>query len=92
MKTLTAAGKVSLRAKAHTLKPVVMVAEKGLSESVIKEIDRALFDHELIKVKILASDKTEFSELIETIETKVKAELVQKIGHIAVFYRKSTKK
>jgi RNA-binding protein len=91
MNTLTAVGKQALRARAHLLKPVVIVAEKGLTENVMKAIDQALFDHELIKVKILAADKTELSELITQIETDLKTELVQHIGHVAVFFRKSSK-
>ena len=41
-----------LRAQAHSLKPVVTVAGKGLAPSVLEELDRALNDHELIKVKL----------------------------------------
>jgi RNA-binding protein len=92
MKTLTSTGRQILKVRAHFLKPVVMVAEKGLTENVLKAIDEALFDHELIKVKILAADKTEFSHLIEQISTDLKTELVQTIGHVAVFFRKSDKK
>jgi RNA-binding protein len=92
MKTLTASGKRALRAKAHALKPVVIVGEKGVTDTVLQEIDRALFDHELIKVKIAASDQEEFSGQVEAIESKLSLEVVQKIGHIVVLYRKSSKK
>ena len=40
-----------LRAIGHGLNPVVMVADKGLSEGVMAEMERALSDHELIKVR-----------------------------------------
>ena len=41
-----------LRAIGHGLNPVVMVADKGLSEGVMAEMERALSDHELIKVRL----------------------------------------
>ena len=41
-----------LRAIGHKLKPVVTIAGNGLSEGVITELDRALQDHELIKIKL----------------------------------------
>ena len=46
-----------LRAQAHSLKPVVTVAGKGLAPSVLEELDRALNDHELIKVKVAVGDR-----------------------------------
>ena len=46
-----------LRAQAHSLKPIVTVAGKGLAPSVLQELDRALNDHELIKVKIAVGDR-----------------------------------
>ena len=50
--SLKASQKKNLRGQAHHLKPTVIVADKGLSDSVIAEINRALNDHELIKVKL----------------------------------------
>ena len=41
-----------LRAIGHNLRPVVTVAGKGLSDTVLAELERALNDHELIKVKL----------------------------------------
>jgi RNA-binding protein len=42
----------NLKALGHKLNPVVMVAGKGLSDTVLEEVRRALHDHELIKVKL----------------------------------------
>ena len=52
MRIVNAALKRALRAKAHALKPVVIVADRGLDEAVVEETRRALERHELIKVRI----------------------------------------
>ena len=88
---LKAAQKKNLRGKAHHLKPFVTVADKGLSESVIAEIERALNDHELIKIKLRGErEKREAWSL--GIATQCKAELVHSIGQVACFYRKNPEK
>ena len=57
MPALTTARRSELRAKAHRLAPVVMIGDKGLSDSVIAEVDRALKAHELVKVKAATDDR-----------------------------------
>ena len=52
--SLTPRQRAGLKARAHALEPRVQVGQAGLSDAVVKEIDRALTAHELIKVKILA--------------------------------------
>lgn len=73
----------------HRLKPVVQIAGDGLSEPVLKELERALLDHELIKVQALASTRDEKRQLIEHLCETTGAELVQQIGHIALIYRRN---
>lgn len=86
--TLSTKAKQALKAKAHPLKPVVMIGDKGLTDNVNKEIDRALTDHELIKVKVGAEDKDARRDLADAICKAQSAELVQLIGKIAVLFRK----
>jgi len=74
-----------LRGLCHELSPVVMVADKGLSENVRAEIADALESHELIKVK-LRGEREQRSAWIDDILTETSAELVQKIGQVACFY------
>ena len=76
-----------LRALAHTLRPVVTVAGKGLSDSVLQEVDRALADHELIKVKISVGDRTQRETIIGALCERSGALLVQRIGNIATLMR-----
>lgn len=86
--TLTTERKKYLRQLGHSLKPVVSVAAKGLSETVLKELNRALEDHELIKVKLNVDDNKAMSQqLCES----VNADLVQSIGNIVLIVRAAKK-
>ncbi len=76
-----------LRQLAHHKKVIVIVGQHGLTDPVMFEIDNALEIHELLKVRINASDKTERNQLIDRIAQQTQSEIVQRIGHIAVFYR-----
>lgn len=78
-----------LRSLAHHLRPVVIVGQHGLKESIFVEVDGALEAHELIKIRVAAEDRDERAELIERICTRSSAELVQRIGHIAILFRRN---
>lgn len=81
-----------LRADAHSLKPVVLMGDKGLTENVMLEIDLALASHELIKVKAGRLPKDEKKTMADEITKSTKSELVQIIGNILVLYRKNPNK
>jgi len=91
MPTLTSAQRSFLRAKAHSLNPVVMIADSGLSENVMKELERSIASHELIKVKVAAADRELRESMLEQICTELKAAPVQHIGKILVIYRPAAK-
>lgn len=80
-----------MRAIGHKLKPVVTVAGKGLTEGVIGEIERALTDHELIKIKLAADSREAREELARQICARTSAAVVQTIGHVALLLRRSKK-
>lgn len=81
--------KKQLRRKAHELHPIVMIGDKGLTDAVQLEIERALLDHELVKIKIASGDRVNREEVIKTICKTRKTELIQKIGKVAVIYREN---
>ncbi len=87
---LNAKQRQQLKAKAHPLKPVILIGHNGLTDAVQKEIDRALNDHELIKIRIQSEDRDLRRELFAQICNQQHAELVQLLGRIAVIYRKQT--
>jgi len=78
--------KLALRAKAHHLKPIIIIGNNGLTEAVHLEIERALIDHELIKIKISTANK---DEITHQICAKRSADLINNLGSIITIYRKN---
>jgi len=89
--TSSAEDKKHLRRLGHNLKPIVTIASKGLTENVGAEINRALNDHELIKIKLSVGDRAAKKLLCDEICTFYSAQLVQSIGHILLIYKKAKK-
>ena len=78
-----------LRAIGHKLKPVVTIAGKGLTEAVSAELNRALTDHELIKVKLVVGSREARAEVSGQICEQTGAEMIQSIGNVIVLLRRS---
>ena len=76
------------RAIGHQLSPIVTIAGNGLTEQVLTELERALDDHELIKVRITAYREGR-KQLLAMLLEKTEAEIIQAIGGIALILRKS---
>ena len=81
-----------LRGLAHDLKPVLMVGAKGVTASLVAELDKVLEQHELVKVKVAAEDRETRDTWIADLAAQSTSELVSRIGHTAVFYRRSKDK
>ena len=88
---LTQDQKKRFRKIAHHLKPVVTVSDGGLSEGVMAELERALEDHELIKVKLNVMDRDDKAAVIDAICSETGATSAQTIGKIVVLYRPAKK-
>lgn len=89
MQDLTPQDIRSLKNKVHHLKPIVIVGNKGLTDTVIQEIDRALDDHELMKIRIHTQNREDLAKNTADICTKTNAILIHSIGHIVAIYRKN---
>lgn len=85
--SLTTRNRKLFRAIGHQLKPVVTVAGNGLTDAVMAEIQRALADHELIKVKVIAEDRKERDEVIGRVCDKLGAAIVQRVGNIVLLFK-----
>ncbi|MFP3517869.1 ribosome assembly RNA-binding protein YhbY [Pseudomonas sp. SIMBA_077] len=86
---LTQEQKKQYKSIGHHLKPVLTVADNGLTEGVLAELERALGDHELIKIKVNILDRESRLEAIAELCKAGKADLVQVIGKMALLYRKN---
>jgi RNA-binding protein len=78
-----------LRSQAHTLVPVVIIGDKGLTDHVVEEIDRSLKAHELIKVRAATNDRDARAAWMEEICARLEAHPVQAIGKVLVIYREN---
>lgn len=84
---LTPKHKKQLKAQAHQLNPIVIIGNNGLTENVIKEINRGLEDHELIKTRIQDDDRQRRRDLSVKICEITCAQLIQIIGKVCVLFR-----
>jgi RNA-binding protein len=86
---LTSARRSELRAEAHSLTPIVIIGDKGLTDALVAEIDRSLRAHELIKVRASSGDRAQRDIWMEAICDRLQAHPVQQIGKVFVLYRKN---
>ncbi len=81
----------ALRAAAHHLNPVVSISQKGLTPSVLAEIDRSLKAHELIKLRLYGIERENRATLFTEICTALNCAEVQHIGNLLVLWRENPK-
>ena len=86
-KNLSNIKKKELRKKAYSLKPLVIIGQHGLTDTVLAEINVALNAHELIKIRIKGADKNVRYEQCLKIEQQLDAKIIYQIGFITVLYR-----
>jgi RNA-binding protein len=78
-----------LRGLAHSLNPVVMIGNNGLTENIIKEIERNLDAHELIKVQVAGDDRATRKAIFDGVSSATGATQIHHIGKQLIFYRAS---
>lgn len=81
-----------LRGLGHELKPLIIVGDSGMSESLLAEYESTLAHHELIKVRVRVGDRKMRDEIIEKLCSGSSAALIQRIGNVALLYRPNLKK
>ena len=84
---LTSQERSALRSAAHPLRPVVMIGDRGLTESVLKEIDLNLKAHQLIKVKVAGDDREARVAILESICDTLSCATVHHLGKTLIIYR-----
>jgi len=81
-----------LRGLCHSLNPVVMIGQKGLTDEVLSELEIALDHHELVKIKIAIDDREARKELVNSICEQSQSESIQVIGKTVSVYRQNKEK
>jgi RNA-binding protein len=76
-----------LRGLAHGLSPVVIIGQRGLSDAVVRQVDGALTDHELIKVRLGSECPTDRDAAAAELVARTGAELAGQIGRVLILYR-----
>ncbi|MGB1701217.1 MAG: ribosome assembly RNA-binding protein YhbY [Nannocystaceae bacterium] len=84
---ITSAQRKFLKKLAHPLQPVVQVGGEGISEGVVRAVDLALTDHELIKVRLGQAYEGPRKEAGAALAETTSSQLCQVIGRIVVLYR-----
>jgi RNA-binding protein len=77
-----------LRALAHEIKPTVQIGKQGLSDAVCAQVEQALLDHELIKVKLGSECPDDLPEVATQISARLSAHIAQSIGLTLVLYKR----
>jgi RNA-binding protein len=80
--------KKHLRRLAHPLHPLVSLGNAGLTDGVVAELDRALAHHELVKVSVRVGDREARDNALKELARRTSAVVVQRVGHVGVFYRR----
>src|SRR5262245_46090613 len=76
-----------LRALAHALRPIVHVGKDGIDDGLVKAVDQALADHELVKVKLGESAARDRHEGAGALAAKTKSQVAQVLGNIVLLFR-----
>ena len=88
-KSITRSTRKKYRQIGHHLRPIVTVGNSGITRGVIEEMQRALYDHELIKVKLNIEKKSERAREIKNLSTALDAHFIQLIGKNALLFKKN---
>lgn len=81
-----------LRGLGHQLKPVLLIGDAGLTDPVLQEFLATIAHHELIKVRVRSGDRETRDAIIEQLCQRGSAQLVSRIGNVALVYRRNKEK
>ncbi len=87
MLNLTVTQRLELKARAHALKPIVIIGNAGLTPSVLDEIERSLKSHDLLKIRVMNDDREAREAMLQEVCEQLNAGPVQHIGKMLVVYR-----
>jgi RNA-binding protein len=82
----------ALRGHGHAMSPIVQVGKLGVTDAVIKQVNQALADHELIKVKIGGECPLDRHAVAERLDEEPGVDLVQLVGRVILLYKRHPQK
>ena len=90
--TLSADVLHKLRALGHHREPIVQIGKDGVTDGLVAAANRALFDHELIKVRIGGEAPEDRESTAAAVAERCAATLVQVLGRTALLYKRHPSK
>ena len=84
---LTGKQRRKARALGHHLQPLVQVGHAGVTEALVAAVEQALFDHELVKVRVLPNAPEPRAVVAAALATLTTSEVAQLLGHTVLLYR-----
>ena len=76
-----------LRSLGHSLNPIVLVGKDGIDDGLVAALDRALADHELVKIRIGENAELARDAAAEELAKKTSSEVAQILGNTVLLYR-----
>ena len=77
----------ALRGHGHALSPLVQVGKAGVTDGVVKQVNQALADHELVKIKVGEASALDRHTAAGELALKTHSEVAQVLGNIVLLYR-----
>ena len=78
----------ALRAHGHAMSPIVQVGKAGVTDAVIKQVNQALADHELIKVKVGGECPLDRHQVADRLDDEPGIDVVQIVGRVLLLYKR----
>jgi RNA-binding protein len=83
---ITSNTRKTLRGRAQNLEPTVFYGKQGLSEPFLAELNAALDQRQLVKIR-LTTAKDRRKQIAGELAESTRAELIDLVGHVVVLYR-----
>jgi RNA-binding protein len=81
-----------LRAHGHALKPLVHIGKSGVTPGVLAQLSQALFDHELVKVRIATECPVDRFDVADALADQPGTRVAQLVGRVVLVYKRHPEK